>query len=149
MGPNWQMALTWIKAMQKGDPDNFFKRTPTVKWKRASQNRRELVFNIGLINVKVPASHTCTRCQSLWQISQTCYLSSPSTQAGFFFFPPFLFCWRKVTEGLIKKAGNSSILKKAPVRVWQSAHGFSATPTWPAVSLSLTYTRIDTHAHNN
>lgn len=27
----------------------------------------------------------------------------------------FLFCW-EVTEGLIKKAGNSSILKKAPVQ---------------------------------
>lgn len=27
----------------------------------------------------------------------------------------FLFCW-EVTEGLIKKAGNSSLLKKAPVQ---------------------------------
>lgn len=50
----------------------------------------------------------------------------------------FLF----VTEGLIRKAGNLSILKKAPVRPWQSAHGFRPTWTWPAVS-------PHTHAHTH
>lgn len=106
---------------------------------RGLQNKCELVFNILVINVKAPAHHICTWCDCRWQISQTCYLSSP--QLTLFFVLGFLFCW-EVTEGLIKKAGNSSILKKAPVQPWQSAHGFRPTRTWPAVS-------PPTHAHTH
>lgn len=44
---------------------------------RGLQNKCELVFNILVINVKAPAHHICTWCDCRWQISQTCYLSSP------------------------------------------------------------------------
>lgn len=45
--------------------------------KEGCKNKCELVFNILVINVKVPAHHICTWCDCRWQISQTCYLSSP------------------------------------------------------------------------
>lgn len=109
---------------------------------RGLQNKCELVFNILVINVKASAHHICAWCDCRWQISQTCYLSSLQL-ARFFCVLGFLFCW-EVTEGLIKKAGNSSILKKAPVQPWQSAHGFRPTRTWPAVSPP---TRARTHRH--
>lgn len=43
------------------------------------------------------------------------HVTSPPLNSLFFCVLGFLFCW-EVTEGLIKKAGNSSILKKAPVQ---------------------------------
>lgn len=137
--PNWRRDLAWIKATwwkEKGIDGNLitFQMSLNCQVKEGCKNKCELVFNILVINVKAPAHHICTWHERRWQISQTCYLSSP--QLALFFLCvcwAFLFCW-EVTEGLIKKAGNSSILKKAPVQPWQSAHGFRPTRTWPAVS---------------
>lgn len=50
------------------------------------QNKCGLVFNILVINVKAPAHHICTWCDCRWQISQTCYLSSPQLAHFLFFF---------------------------------------------------------------
>ena len=153
--PNWQRDLAWIKATwwrkAKGwrlrwKLDNFSNELE-LSSERGLQNKCELVFNILVINVKAPAHHICTWCDCRWQISQTCYLSSP--QLALFFVLGFLFCW-EVTEGLIKKAGNSSILKKAPVQPWQSAHGFRPTRTWPAVSPhTRVHTQAPTHTHTH
>lgn len=66
--------------------------------KRGLQNKCELVFNILVINVKVPAHQICTWCVCRWQISQTCYLSSP--QLTLFLCVCWAFCfvgkWRRV-----------------------------------------------------
>lgn len=157
--PNWQRDLAWIKAVPVKKSkrlellrklDNF-SNEPELSSERGLQNKREFVFNILVINVKASAHHICTRCDCWWQISQTCYLSSPQLAFFFFFVLGFLFCW-EVTEGLIKKAGNSSILKKAPVQPWQSAHGFRPTRTWPAVSPHTPVreqARTDTHTHRS
>ena len=153
--PNWRRDLAWIKATwwrkAKGwrlrwKLDNFSNELE-LSSERGLKNKCELVFNILVINVKAPAHHICTWCDCRWQISQTCYLSSP--QLALFFVLGFLFCW-EVTEGLIKKAGNSSILKKAPVQPWQSAHGFRPTRTWPAVSPhTRVHTQAPTHTHTH
>jgi len=153
--PNWQRDLAWkAKGWTCYEHLRTFQMSLNcqVGGKKAPQNKCELVFNILLINVKAPAHQLCTWRDCKWQISQTCYLSAPQL-ALFFFRLGFLFCW-EVTEGLIKKAGNSSILKKAPVQPWQSAHGFRPTRTWPAVSPHTrvhkqTPTRPATHTHTH
>lgn len=105
--PNWQRDLARIKATwwrkEKGwkprwKLDNFSNELE-LSSERGLQNKCELVFNILVINVKAPAHHICTWCDCRWQISQTCYLSSPQL-ALFFLCVCRGFCfvgkWRRV-----------------------------------------------------
>lgn len=88
---------TWHGSKQRGEEkqrlglrwklDNFSNELE-LSSEKGLQNKCELVFNILVINVKAPAHHICTWCDCRWQISQTCYLSSP--QLGLFFCGVFV-----------------------------------------------------------